>query len=232
MKKEKKQKEAAENGVDENVLEKEKSEKRSEMDKQLKWVIGMMIAVVVIAIIIYFIVQGKSKFYYGGLDFEKVMYDKLLLYHAKIPITSQTGAVVANYNLFLRNDPRHLEDINVSGKIRLKTKTIVSLDPEAETGCTDAGLTGASFFSFLKYAGIQAGLAYSDKNYSLLMNKSFVNCDTNTSASVIMIEKGDRNEVRQEKQDCYVIEFKDCDILKATERFMVAMIAHSRGYDV
>lgn len=208
-----------------------KSESKKQ-EKQVKWIIIGMILVLLIVILVYFVIQESKKFDYAGLRFEKIMFDKLLLYHGKIPIISMAGNVIANYNLYLRNDPRKLENIKINGNIRLTQKVIVSLDNGAEKGCSDAGIAGANFFSFLKAAGLNVGVAYINQTYARERNGDYVICSDSGNESVIIIKQSKENKITQEKNNCYVIEFKECDILKATERFMIGIIAHSKGTEV
>jgi len=213
-----------------------KQEKKniSQNERQLRWILIGMVCVLLIGILVYVVVQEMKKFEYGGLDFEKIMYDQLLLYHSKIPVSDSSGNLLVNYNLYLRNDPRQLGDIPVNGSIKLMKYTYVSLDPEAEVGCSDSGIAGANFFSFLKIAGVDAKLAYNNKTYALARNVSYGSCQDNRALyyGYLVIKKGEENKIVQIDNNCYELYFKDCDILKVTERFMVAAVAHSKGIAV
>lgn len=203
------------------------------MDKQVKYIIIVMIVLLLIALGAYYFVQSSKKFYYGGLDFQKEMFGKIVVYHTVIPVSTSQGELVANYNLFLRNDPRDLENIKVDGKIMLMTNTLVSIEPEANTGCEDSGIAGGNFFNFLKIAGVNARIAYTNETYALKTNTTYATCaNHNNNTGVIVIKMGENTEIVKKSDDCYEISFSNCGILNATERFLVAAFAHSKNLEV
>ena len=213
--------------------EKESKEQSRKYESQFKWVIFGMVALILVIVGVYFIALESKKVSYGGLIYEKIAYSQTVsLYHTQIPVKDVNGNLIANFNLYLRNDPRELKEIAISDPIQLKVGTIVSLDKDAEISCSDAGIAGANFFGFLKTAGVKVSVAYAQEDYAKERNASYVNCETNTSQSVIVIRKGKENRIIQERKDCFVLEFKDCEILKITERFMVALYANSKGIKV
>lgn len=213
------------------ILDSAKAKKSRE--EQLKLVLILMGIVLAAAIATYFVIDGFKKFDYGGLKYEEILFDKMPFYHGKLPLRSITGEVIANYNLYLRNDPRELEDISVLGNVYLLKNTLVSITPEAEQGCEDSGIAGASLFSFLQQAArINVQIAYTDEAYAEEKNALFAVCDGSADYSTIVIMKGEKNEIRQDSQNCYTLEFKDCEIMKVVERFEVAAIAHAKGLEV
>lgn len=235
-KKETKKKKAikeTEEAKENNHIEEGKEKKPDKHETQLKWILIFMAGALLLAVFAYWVVQESKKFSYGGLDYEITKTGKdILLYHTKIPIKDYQGKVLANYNLYLRNDPRDLREIGIKDSIMLKTDTIISLSKEAETGCSDSGIAGGNFFGFLKTGGIKTNIAYSDEEYAKEKNMSYVACDSNLSSSIIMIKKGEENSITMPRKDCYVLEFKDCDILKVTERFMCGLYAQSKGINI
>ena len=213
--------------------ETEEKKQSKKLESQVKWVIFGMIALILVVAVAYFIAQESKKISYGGLEYEKIDYSKSLsLYHTEIPLRDAGGNLVANYNLYLRNNPQDLKDIILSSPIQLKENTIVSLDEDSEIGCDDSGIAGANFLSFLKTAGIKVSVAYSEESYAKEKNANYVTCETDSNESIILIKKGEENKITQETPDCFVLQYKDCEILKPTERFMVALYANSKGIQV
>lgn len=217
---------------------KEKSEERDEKkakkkhETQLKWVIIGMISVLLLFLLLYVIVQESKKIYYGGLEFKKLKYGQLILYHSKIPIKDASGNLVANYNLYLRNNPLDLKGIKINGSLRFRKEVVISVDSSIE-GCSDNGIAGGGLGMFFSAAGITADFAYANETYANEKKASYIeNCPENKGYSAIFIRKGDKNEVRQESQDCYVLEFKECDILKVTEKFIIGVYAQSKGIEI
>jgi len=215
--------------------EKESKEQSKKHESQLKWVIFGMIALLLVVILVYFIVQQSKYFNYGGLTYEKVTSRNVNLYHTQMALKDVDGNLVANYNLYLRNDPRELKNIIIDGNFVLKNRNvIVSLDPEVERGCEDSGIAGANFFSFMKVSGYDIKLGYTNKTYAQERNASFSNCDVNYGPyyDVIVIKKGNETSIVKRDENCYELYFKDCEILKITERFMVALYANSKGIKI
>ena len=215
--------------------EKESKEQSKKHESQLKWVIFGMIALLLVVILVYFIVQQSKYFNYGGLTYEKITSRNVDLYHTQMALKDVDGNLVANYNLYLRNDPRELKNIIIDGNFVLKNRNvIVSLDPEVERGCEDSGIAGANFFSFMKVSGYDIKLGYTNKTYAQERNASFSNCDVNYGPyyDVIVIKKGNETSIVKRDENCYELYFKDCEILKITERFMVALYANSKGIKI
>lgn len=200
-------------------------------ERQVRYIVIGMAAILLVAIFVYYMVQSLKKFEYAGLDFEKIMNGKLPLYRVKIPVTTNQGGIIANYNLYLRNDPRELREIEINETIRIMPSVVVSLSPEADTGCSDSIIAGGNFFSFLRAAGIDVAVAYNNESYAKERNATYAVCDNDAEYSLVTIKRGDDNRILN-TGDCYTLEFKECDILKTTERFIVALYAHSKGIEI
>ncbi len=172
---------------------------------------------------------ASNTFEYVGLDFQREMFDKLLLYHAKIPITSPTGNVIANFNFYLRNDPRTLEEIPIQGRIALKKEAIIALDSSMED-CSDNSIAGVNLGQFLAAAGVKALPGSTDQTQAEEQGLYYASCDA--PVPVIITEKAEKTQILQEGS-CYKIQVAECnDVVKATERFMLGAIGHSSGYDI
>lgn len=200
-------------------------------DAQLKWVLAGMVIIFLIVIAVYFIIDSLKKFEYGGLKFEKIKYGELPLFYSRIPIKTITGNVVAYYNMYLRNDPRELENIEVDGTIFLTKNSVLSIDPSIE-GCTDNGIAGVSLGTFFNAADMTVTYASTNKTLADEKQMEYATCDDAVAQTVIIIKQEDENRIYKEKDNCYIISFKDCEIIKAVERFIVAASAHSKGIDV
>ncbi len=211
-----------------------KPEENLEIRKQNNYLkillIAMMLVMVFIAGVAWFRYQAM-RFEYAGLNFEKIMFDKLQMYHAKIPLSSLTGNVVANFNLYFRNDPRELESIPITGRIRLKRNAIVALDPSMED-CGDNAIAGLNLGQFLGAAGIKPLEGSTNLSEALETGVNYASCE-NVVSSVIITEKSDKTQIIKEGEDCYRIQVAVCeDVVKATERFIIGAIGHSSGYDI
>lgn len=200
-------------------------------NRQIKYIITFMIVLILVIIAVVWIINGMKKFEYGGLKFEKIMYDKLPLYYGRIPITDVNKEVVNYYNMYLRNDPRELRNIPIEGVIRLMKNAVISIDSSIE-GCEDNGIAGMSLGTFLRAAGIKTYPGTTNLTVAKESNITYATCNQSENASVIIIKQGTENKITQEGTNCYSINFADCEINKAVERFMVATVAHSKGIEV
>jgi hypothetical protein len=206
---------------------KENREKSSKYEKQLRSILLIMGLILLTAVIAYFVINSTKSFEYGGIKFQKIMFDKLSLYYSRIPLYNVAGELIAYYNLYLRNDPRKL-DISVSDKIKLTQNTVLSVD-ESINGCEDIGIAGSAIGYFFAAAGINKTNANTNKIIANETGVMHATCDNSLENSVVVIKQGNETAVYKEKPNCYIIEFKDCEINKVTERFIVAAIANSKG---
>lgn len=197
--------------------------------KQLIWIAGIMIVLLVLLGAFYLIKTSSDKVDYLGLEFDKIKFGEIPLYYAQIPMKTITGDVVANYNWYLRNNPKELENISIDGSIRLLKNAIISIDNNVN-GCEDNNIAGVNLGMFLNTAGIDLSTGSTNKTYSKEKNITYANCDNVKNGSVIIIQKGEENKITQANENCYVLEFKDCDIVRVTEKFSLGVYGHSRGY--
>jgi hypothetical protein len=206
-----------------------KVEKVSKYEKQAKWIIISMIVLIAAVVIVYYFVQSSKSFEYGGINFQKIMYDKLPLFYSKIPVTDINGNLIYNYNIYLRNDPRK-NDVVLNGTIRLMKNAVFSIDPSIE-GCSDNGVAGVSIGTFFRAAGINVSYASSNESDAKKKEIEFVTCKDSEDKTVIILKQGDKNIISQEG-NCYTIEFTNCEVIKSVEKFIVGAIANSKGKSI
>ena len=215
---------------------KEENKKESRNDRQLKWIVAIMVLMILLAAGVYFLINKSKTYSYGGISFEKIMFDKLPLHYSRIPVTDISGSVAAYYNMYLRNDPRELRDININGTIMLMKDTIISVD-ESVNGCPDTGIAGYALGIFLDSAtGRKHESALANKTVAEEKNMTYADCEDEEGNPVVIFDKSiivvkdiGKNEIIRKTQNCYIIGFKNCEIEKSVERFMVGAIANSKG---
>ena len=88
----------------------------------------------------------------------------------------------------------------------------------------DNTLAAANLGVFLVDAGIRKKAALDNESATRNTTIPFVNCDTNPSDTVILVHSGNETAVKQTESNCYEIIVKDCDILRATERFELTVL--------
>ena len=232
----------AEEVVREISEEKPVFEDKKEIDKmqnqQIKWALFLMMGIILIIVLIPFIKTNFiDSFDYYGLKFQKTQLGELTFYSAKFPIVVGTGQVLGDYSVNFRNDPRELEDIPVDipeNKIKFTLNknergkldygpVYISLNPFMEV-CPQSGIALITMSSFMKDSGLEVFSAVTDKAYARKNNQTSKWCYDNGLDTVIVVTDGDTNEINELAPNCYEIKFKDCEILKVTERFTLIIL--------
>jgi hypothetical protein len=212
------------------VKHKVSKKKLSKNERQLRLILIIMGVVILAIAAAYYIASSLNKFSYGGLNFEKINYDQLVLFHSKMPILNQQGGILAYYNIYLRTDPRKT-NVPITGAIKLMSNVKVSLEPGTED-CSDNGIAGATLGTLFQAAGITPTSGTTDKAAADEKQTNYITCADSTNSTVIIIRKGNSTEINQESRNCYSINFKNCEIMVAVERFVVGSIANSKGITV
>jgi hypothetical protein len=149
------------------------------------------------------------------------------MYYGRIPITNPEGELKANYNLYLKNDPRTLRDIPINGTINLGNDWVfLSLDNASDSGCTDRESI-MSLAQLITGTGHKLEVVFNDIDLAKAKNKSYMTCE-NSKERIVLFKAGNETKITQ-KGNCYELEFKDCEIRTVTERFIVGWIANSKG---
>ncbi|MFH1500649.1 MAG: hypothetical protein ABIE22_01760 [archaeon] len=230
-------------------MAKKKTEKKLEKKQttQLKVIVTMMILLFVSIVALALVFDGMKTFEYGGLEFKKVAYGELQLYHARMPMADITGRVIANYNLYLRNDPRDLSYIPIEEDIELLGNTVISVDESIEK-CKDNYRVIAQLAEFLASADIKAEFALTNKNLAKEQGLNYATCQESEFAelqigeggvdvhakkrSILILREGNESSISRGAENCYVLSISSCENVKVVERFIVATIANSKGLEV
>ncbi len=197
-------------------------------NKQIMWALFLMISLIFIIIAVPYINSNFiNKFDYKGLEFQKTRLGNLVFYSARFPVLGVTGQVLGNYAVNFRNDPRKLEDIKVNVtndtiKFALDGKKFgtvyISLNPYMEK-CEDSVISMAGLSKFLVDSSLTVKSAYTVKSYAEKNNWTHRWCDSSSFDTVIVVSNESENSITEIGESCYKISFKDCEILKTTEKF-------------
>jgi len=211
----------------------EKKEIEKKQNSQIKWAIFLMIAALLIILVVPFIMKNYvDKFDYKGLDFQKTKMGDLIFYSVKFPVISGTGEVIGDYAVNFRNDPRDLEyiDVNITnGTVKFVRNfgkygdVYISIDDKI-IDCDDAIIAMASLSGFLGDSGLKIKSAVLNKTYAKENNETFINCWDSDVNTVIKVMPGNETRIREAKENCYEIIYKDCEILQASEKFMMVVL--------
>ncbi|MDO8516498.1 MAG: hypothetical protein Q7S33_00070 [Nanoarchaeota archaeon] len=198
--------------------------KEDKENKQIIWVIGISLLVILSFLGAYFYAQSLNKFEFAGIKWEKTKLGDLELYHGRFFVGEDQY-----YNFYLRNDPRQNE-IPINATLNsLYTTTIVSADP-AVISCYGASMGQIELSKFLNAVGVSnIQPAVTNLSAAKELNVSYADCSNAINKTVILIKKTETPSIGQDGKNCYVINVGNCENLKTIERFEVAIIAQGNG---
>jgi len=216
-----------------NDFSEENKELEKIQNKQIKWAVFLMVAIVLIIVVVPFIKNNFiDKFDYKGLVFQKTQIGELVFYSSKFPVVSGTGQVIGDYAVNLRNDPRDLEYIPVNvtdEKIEFTVdrgkygEVYISLNPFMEV-CEDSGIALLALSGFLRDSALDVKSAVTDKAYARKHNLTQRWCHNSAFDTVILVTDGNETAINEIKPNCYELQFNNCEILQVSEKLMLNVL--------
>ena len=206
---------------------------RKKQNRQILWALVLMASVIIIIFLVPYIKQNViNKFEYIGLDFYKADLEGILFYYTEIPLINQYGFPIGDYSIYYRNDPRELENISVEiieNKIEFQKEDLVYISIQYDAPiCEDNIISVVGLTNFLdKFGDLDLKGAMNDVMYASNNNLPYVTCETSPNNTVIEFRTGNETEVKRINKNCYEIVYKDCEINKATEKFILTIM---KGY--
>ncbi|HLC86883.1 MAG TPA: hypothetical protein VJH65_01240 [Candidatus Nanoarchaeia archaeon] len=193
----------------------EEIKKQNRILKSVLITIGIIIfAVIVWTAVSYY----TNNFQYKGINFNIVKANKIKFYHTLFPITKEGMRI--SYNVYLRNDPRKLEkEVPFNGEMILREMLVVN-------STKDFICDGDGSISMLNLQQIFAGIGTS------VIKDPESGCDPDGRYLFLKIQEGNETSIEQTSPACYELNVAECNILKATERYIVeAMVKlKEQGY--
>ena len=192
------------------ISKKEQIKNQNKILRNFFIIIGIIALIIIVAA---FWVISERSFDYHGMEFEVVKFCDakpcLIMYNTKIPVTYEGKP--ANYNFYLRNDPRNLEkNIPFEGNLELRDDLVIDITFDNYCDGYET-IAIANLVNLIDISGINK------------RTEQGATCDSTGNEMYIMIQESDRTYIEQVGPACYDINIKDCEILKGTERFMIEM---------
>ena len=187
---------------------KEKSSDENRILRNIFIAIGIIVVVIVAS---YFILNSMNSFSYKGVEFKTVKFCDvkpcLIVYQTKLPVILENGEK-AEYNFYLRNDPRELANVSFLGELNMIPNVVISASEDFN--CNGDGIIAmANLVNLYKVLGAN------------VMKNETLGCSQSGDYMSLNIVKGDKNKVVKVGLACYSINVNECGILKSTERFML-----------
>jgi hypothetical protein len=190
-----------------NVEKKSASKKQlNEQNKTLlKILIGLGLLVIVF-IVIMLGFQEIGKFTYENTKFEMTKEGSLLLYKTSLPVYYQKG--IADYNFYLRKDPRKTgNSVEFDGELKLLKNFVINL---SDIKCNGDEIIGIA--NMIKLWSVIGANVMKDENAT---------CDEQGRYIYLDIREGEETKIIEQGDACYKMTINNCEILEATERFML-----------
>lgn len=207
---------------------------RTKQNNQLFWALFLMVSLVLILVAVPYINQHYiNTFDYHGLTFQKTKMGELVFYSTQFPVVSGTGAVIGDYAVNLRTDPRVLAEevvVNVTNDTikfardgKKFGEVYISLNPFMKL-CDDSVISMAALAGFLGDSGLVVKSAYTDKAYARDHNTTARWCYDSGFDTVIIVTDGNESSITEIAPNCYQLMFKECNILHVSERFQLSIL--------
>jgi len=200
---------------------------------QLKWVIGIIFAIIIIIVLVTWVNGESKKFDYGGMHFQEELFgEKIPIYTTQITGYNTKGLPI-NFKLILRNNPKKL-DVPVIENITFKQSGSVYVSINESSGfgtCTNASISLLSLGQFFGNLGVKANGGVNPLTEAVRKNQTFVDCSSHPLSTVLLLTNGNETKIERSKlnPDCYILTFKNCETMQVVERFEVAVLVQSTG---
>lgn len=221
---------------------KEKEEQDKEQEKSHNKIMrGFLIGIVSFAImfvIVLFIVKSTNNFSYKGVEFEvdKTTLAGKTVYRTSIPVErkdSITGKIIsnANYNFWLRNDPRQLDKKVpiINGDIEFKKNIVLDLTTE-ELFCEgDWNLGLMNTVNLFNLLGFNVSVKNETSKYEPVNGFMFITIQSGNSTNIekkfATVDLKGTGEIETKDENSYNLNINNCEVLPAFERLMLEAFA-------
>lgn len=206
----------------EKNLDKEDNKKDSEEKKEVKQIkeqnkilknfFIFVAALLFFVIMIAFSFNIARHFEYNDMKFEIVKQGEITFYHTTIPLYSNNQKI-ADYNIYIRNDPRDLKkEIPFNGEF-IYRKNLVINSSENFNCDGDGVISTVNMINLLNRLGIKV---VKDINAS---------CDEQNRYIYLNLQQSNTSSIEQiNGKTCYNMNINNCEILKTSERFMLEVL--------
>jgi hypothetical protein len=203
---------------------------KQKQNRQIIWALVLMAGVIIILFLVPYIKQNVfNKFEYIGLDFYKTNINGIIFYSTKIPLVNSYNFPIGDYSIYFRNNPKKLENISVDiieKKIEFQknSTTYISIQYDAPV-CEDNLVAVVGLTNFLnKFGNLKVKGAMNDAVYASSNKLDYITCKTNPDNTVLLLKTGNETMISKTGKNCYELQYKDCEINKATEKFILTII--------
>tara|TARA_Y100000034_G_scaffold76680_1_gene92135 strand:+ start:239 stop:946 length:708 start_codon:yes stop_codon:yes gene_type:complete len=193
----------------ETIEEKPEKEQIIKENKILRNIFISIGIIVVLILLGYLAVNNIRNFEHQGVNFETVKFCDvkpcLILYQTSLPVISNGNK--AEYNFYLRNDPRNL-NVSFKGEVNLIPNMVVN-------ATSDFNCNGDGIISMANLVKL-----YEIIGTSVIKNEA-LECDPSGNHMFLQIQEANETSIEQFGMACYTLNVNNCEILEVTEKFMI-----------
>lgn len=206
-----------------------KDVKERKLERELLWVIGFLGLLVLIFLAASAYFRSAHTFTYEGLTFTKEKFGELPVYHYSYFFENKRGALI-KYNLYLQTDPRE-NMIPVEGDTIVfdRAQVFLTFDPDGLEQCPKSFAGIFDLARFLTENDLTVKNGIMDYGHSILLNQTYVTCETKPDSDVIEIFRGNGTTSITIDGNCHRIEVgNQCDIFEAVEKLKLQSVLDAR----
>lgn len=217
-------------------ITKEKTEKIGELEdikvtaskKEIYWILGAMVGLIVLILIISSIMHSSNAFTYQTLRFTKTSYGNLpvFLYNYNFKDPRFNPPKEYSFNLLIRKDPRE-NNVPVNGNIEFSAAgSIVYVGINGTCKTANRDIASLTSFLNLNLFTIKGGLV--DKAEAKKSNLTYISCDKYPDNVVILVQQANETRIDRTSNNCYTISISNCESLEAIEKFEIQAILDAK----
>ena len=188
------------------VKKQKKKTQKQQHEDMLRNMFVTLGVIVILVLAFYFIANSVSNFNYKGVDFTIVKEEKLIFYQTSLPVTYQGQDT--EYNFYLRNDPRKLDEIPFEGQVEFIP--FVVLNSTEDYTCGGYGVIAMA--NLVNLYTLMGSKVIQDANAT---------CDDQSNYLFLRLQPGNETSIEQFDTACYNLNINNCEILEVTEKLMV-----------
>ncbi len=188
------------------VKKQKKKTQKQQHEDMLRNMFVTLGVIVILVLAFYFIANSVSNFNYKGVDFTIVKEEKLIFYQTSLPVTYQGQDT--EYNFYLRNDPRKLDEIPFEGQVEFIP--FVVLNSTEDYTCGGYGVIAMA--NLVNLYTLMGAKVIQDVNAT---------CDSQSNYLFLRLQPGNETSIEQFDTACYNLNINNCEILEVTEKLML-----------
>lgn len=214
------------------MVEKINKKKERKLEKELLGILIFLGVLVVVFIVASAYFKSLNYFEYKGLTFSKKKLGEIQLFHHSYYVKTLDGQL-AQYNFYLRNDPR-TNNVLIEGKSNLLSAGSVvylSVNSEGLQECRYGSLAVGTLSSFMTDNQMRVIAGNLDFWQAGARRDLWATCENKPGNRVVEILKGNETKVKIEG-NCYKVEVANCEILEAIEKLEMQSLIDAKKVSI